>query len=61
MSVYVIWKFAENIDGAKKFLVDYIDHFSEAFEERVLQLPDLPEAGPGPQAADREGLPRAAA
>ena len=33
MNVYVIWKFAENIDGAKKFLVDYIDNFKTAFQE----------------------------
>ena len=31
MGVYVIWKFAENIDGAKKFLVDYIGNFHDAF------------------------------
>lgn len=31
MDCYVIWKFAENIGGAKKFLVDYIDHFREGF------------------------------
>jgi len=31
MDVYVIWKFAENIDGAKKFLVDYISNFRKAF------------------------------
>lgn len=31
MDVYVIWKFAENIDGAKKFLVDYISNFRRAF------------------------------
>lgn len=31
MSIYVIWKFAENIDGAKKFLVDYVGNFREAF------------------------------
>jgi multiple sugar transport system substrate-binding protein len=28
---YVIWKFAENIDGAKKFLVDYVDNFKQGF------------------------------
>ncbi len=33
MNVYCIWKFAENIDGAKKFLVDYIDNFKTAFQE----------------------------
>src|SRR5215813_12097234 len=31
MDVYVIWKFAENIDGAKKFLVDYVTNFRQAF------------------------------
>ena len=31
MDVYVIWKFAENIDGAKKFLVDYVGNFRQAF------------------------------
>lgn len=28
---YAIWKFSKNIDGAKKFLVDYIDNFRQAF------------------------------
>jgi multiple sugar transport system substrate-binding protein len=32
MNVYVIWKFAENIDGGKKFLIDYIDNFKTAFQ-----------------------------
>jgi multiple sugar transport system substrate-binding protein len=31
MDVYVIWKFAENIEGAKKFLVDYIGAFRQGF------------------------------
>ena len=31
MSVYCIWKFAENIEGAKKFLVDYVANFRQAF------------------------------
>jgi multiple sugar transport system substrate-binding protein len=31
MNVYVIWKFAENIEGAKKFLVDYVSDFKTAF------------------------------
>lgn len=31
MDVYVIWKFAQNIDGAKKFLVDYIANFKKGF------------------------------
>lgn len=31
MDCYVIWKFAENIAGAKQFLVDYIDNFRKGF------------------------------
>ncbi len=31
MDCYVIWKFAKNVEGAKKFLVDYIDAFRDAF------------------------------
>ncbi|WP_237717153.1 hypothetical protein [Cupriavidus basilensis] len=31
MDCYVIWKFAENITGAKQFLLDYIDNFREGF------------------------------
>ena len=31
-TVYVIWKFAANIAGAKKFLVDYIGNFHRGFE-----------------------------
>lgn len=31
MDCYVIWKFAENVEGAKKFLIDYIDNFKQAF------------------------------
>ena len=31
MDCYVIWKFSENIQGAQKFLVDYIDNFKNAF------------------------------
>jgi len=32
MNCYLIWKFAANIDGAKQFLVDYIDAFKSAFQ-----------------------------
>jgi multiple sugar transport system substrate-binding protein len=47
---YVIWKFAENIEGAKQFLVDYIGHSREAFLASGFQntpafpdtVPDLP-------------------
>ncbi len=31
MDCYVVWKFAENIEGAKKFLIDYTTSFREAF------------------------------
>jgi len=31
MSNYTIWKFSRNIEGAKKFLVDYVGAFREAF------------------------------
>ena len=31
MDCYLIWKFSENIDGAKTFLVDYIDNFKQGF------------------------------
>ena len=49
MNVYVIWKFAENIAGAKKFLVDYVGNFHKAFEASEFynfpcfpkQVPDL--------------------
>ncbi len=31
MDCYVIWKFAENVEGAKKFLIDYVSNFRTAF------------------------------
>lgn len=31
VNTYVIWRFARNIEGAKKFLVDYIGRFQEGF------------------------------
>jgi multiple sugar transport system substrate-binding protein len=31
MDCYLVWKFAENIEGAKKFLVDYMDSFRQGF------------------------------
>jgi multiple sugar transport system substrate-binding protein len=31
MNCYVIWEFAENKEGAQKFLIDFIDHFHEGF------------------------------
>ena len=32
MGNYVIWKFAENIEGAKKFLVDLVGNYDKAFD-----------------------------
>jgi multiple sugar transport system substrate-binding protein len=32
MDCYVVWNFAENKEGAKRFLVDYIDAFADAFK-----------------------------
>jgi multiple sugar transport system substrate-binding protein len=31
MQCYVVWKFAENIEGAKKFLIDYTTDFRQAY------------------------------
>jgi multiple sugar transport system substrate-binding protein len=31
MQCCVVWKFAENVEGAKKFLTDYTTNFHEAF------------------------------
>ena len=33
VDAYVIWKFAENIDGAKKFLVDYVSQSRAVFQK----------------------------
>jgi multiple sugar transport system substrate-binding protein len=47
MHVYVIWKFAKNIDGAKQFLVDYVSSFRDAFlASRFYNLPCFPETVP---------------
>jgi len=32
MNCYAIWKFADNVEGAKKFLVDYVDNFQQGFQ-----------------------------
>ena len=40
MQCYVTWKFAENIEGAKKFLVDYTTNFGQAF--RAGEFYDFP-------------------
>jgi multiple sugar transport system substrate-binding protein len=47
MDVYVIWKFAKNIDGAKKFLVDYIGNFKRGFmASEFYNFPCFPDTVP---------------
>ncbi|MHB8453627.1 MAG: ABC transporter substrate-binding protein [Acidiferrobacterales bacterium] len=47
MDCYVIWKFAENKEGAKKFLVDYIDNFEEGFKaSEYYNFPSFPPTVP---------------
>src|SRR5437868_5168681 len=61
MSNFVIWKFAENIEGGKKFLVDLIGNFHKAYDASEYynfpcfpkQVPDLKET----LANDKKGKP----
>ena len=47
MDCYVIWKFAENVDGAKQFLADYIDSFADAFKaSEFYNFPCFPKTVP---------------
>ena len=47
MNVYVIWKFAKNIGGAKKFLVDYVDNFRRGFmASEFYNFPSFPDTVP---------------
>jgi multiple sugar transport system substrate-binding protein len=47
MDCYVIWKFAANIEGAKQFLVDYIDAFGTAFKaSKFYNFPCFPKTVP---------------
>ncbi len=42
-NTYVIWRFAPNPEGAKKFLVDYIGRFQEGFLASGFQnMPSFP-------------------
>jgi multiple sugar transport system substrate-binding protein len=44
---YIIWNFAENVGGAKQFLVDYIGHTREGFLASGFQnMPVFPKAAP---------------
>ena len=47
MDCYVVWNFADNKDGAKQFLVDYIDSFSDAFKaSEFYNFPCFPQTVP---------------
>ena len=47
MNCYVIWKFAENPDGAKRFLVDLADNLAAVFREsEFYNLPCFPSTVP---------------
>jgi len=47
MNVHSIWKFAENIEGAKKFLVDYVSNFDKAFSaSEFYNFPCFPKTVP---------------
>ena len=46
-NTYVIWKFARNIEGAQKFLLDYIGSFRDGLIESGFQnMPSFPGAVP---------------
>jgi multiple sugar transport system substrate-binding protein len=45
--VYFIWKFAENIEGAKQFLIDYVDNFRKIFlASKFRDFPCFPDTVP---------------
>ena len=47
MDCYVVWKFAENIEGAKKFLIDYTTNFHDAFVNgQAYDFPCFPKTVP---------------
>jgi len=47
MSCYVIWDFAENKEGAKRFLVDLVDDFESAFKaSEFYNFPCFPQTVP---------------
>ncbi|MHC4215940.1 MAG: ABC transporter substrate-binding protein [Planctomycetota bacterium] len=46
-NVYAIWKFAENIEGAKKFLVDFVSNFRKSFlASEFYRFPCFPKTVP---------------
>jgi multiple sugar transport system substrate-binding protein len=47
MGVYVIWKFAENKEGAKQFLIDLVGNYRTAFlESEFYNFPSFPKTVP---------------
>jgi multiple sugar transport system substrate-binding protein len=51
MNVYTIWKFADNIEGAKQFLVDYVGDCRQGFlASQFYNFPCFPSAVPDLQA-----------
>jgi multiple sugar transport system substrate-binding protein len=62
MSNYVIWKFAANVEGAKKFLVDLIGNFHQAFDaSQYYNFPTFPKQVPDLKQAlenDSKGKPK---
>ena len=47
MDSYVIWNFSDNIEGAKKFLVDYVGDFRKAFlASKFYNFPCFPNSVP---------------
>ncbi|HYY15078.1 MAG TPA: extracellular solute-binding protein, partial [Gammaproteobacteria bacterium] len=47
MGVYVIWKFAENKEGAKEFLIDLVGNYRTAFlESEFYNFPSFPKTVP---------------
>ena len=61
MNCYVIWSFAKNIDGAKQFLIDYIDNFEQGFlASEFYNFPSFPATVPDLQkkiAYDERAIP----
>lgn len=61
MSTYVIWKFAENIEGAKKFLVDYVGNSRKVVvASQLYNFPCFPQTVPDLQAliaSDSKAVP----
>jgi len=62
MDCYVIWKFADNREGAKQFLVDYMSDFSDAFRaSEFYNFPCFPKSVPNLEqlvSSDPKAIPK---